>query len=464
MDVFSALQTAVSGMKAQGFSLENISGNIANSQTTGFKRVDTSFVDLVAEQAPNRQVSGSVRANSVLTNSIQGNIIATETPTNIALNGPGFFAVQAKTNDVNGQTSFSPGNLYTRRGDFVKDQEGYLRNGGGAYLTGTSLDPSTGSATSEGPIKISALPIPAKATSTITYAANLPISPSKNLIGTTFAASTNPVILTGTGAGTVSAGADATKLMNGSMSGPALTTYSPSGAPVYLTTVWAKVQDAASATTITNPDGTTTAVPAKNNVWNLYYANDTTVDQSASSWTNSGTAFEFDASGKLTNPATESVTIAAPTINGVTLNPISFDYGSRLTANSSTVITTTALGQDGFTSGTLNELSVNESGEVVGSYSNGSTVALARIKVVQFTNPDGLKADSSGNYRQTLDSGNPLIGLNATKIIGQNIEQSNTDIASEFSKMIVTQQAYSANTKVISTAQDMMSSLINIIR
>ncbi|CAA2103240.1 Flagellar hook protein FlgE [Methylobacterium bullatum] len=455
MDVFSALQTAVSGMKAQGFSLENISGNIANSQTTGFKRVDTSFVDLVAEQAPSRQVSGSVRANSVLTNSVQGNIIATEIPTNIALNGPGFFAVQTKTSDVNGQTSFSPGNLYTRRGDFSQDAEGFLRNGGGAYLTGTSLDPATGRGTGEGPIQISRLPVPAKPTTTINYSANLPKTPAKSLAATDLStASTNAIVLTGTGpTGTVAA-SDAPALMSAAVAGPELTAYSVSGAPVYVKTVWAKVQT-----------GNASANPATNDVWNLYYADKNVSTGQNSSWTNIGTAFEFNARGQLAAPTGTTATIPNLTVDNIDLGNISFNYGSGgLTAYSAAGVSTSTLGQDGFSAGTLNALSVSENGEVIGSYSNGNTVALAQIKVVQFTNPDGLKADSSGNYRQTLDSGAPVTGLNNTTVEGQNIEQSNTDIASEFSKMIVTQQAYSANTKVISTAQDMMSSLINIIR
>lgn len=456
MDVFSALQTAVSGMKAQGFSLENISGNIANSQTTGFKRVDTSFVDLVAEQAPDRQVSGSVRANSVLTNSIQGNIIATEIPTNIALNGPGFFAVQTKTGDVNGQTSFSPGNLYTRRGDFKQDDEGYLRNGGGAFLTGTSIDPSTGLATGEGPIQISGLPVPAKPTTAINYAADLPKAPKVSLVGASLPNSTNPVNVSNTArTGTVSA-EDAGVFIAGSLDGPLLTAYSASGAPVTVNARWAKVQ---------NETPATATEAGKPDVWNLFYANSSTVPGAASSWTNVGTAFQFDATGRLTSPATSSIAINDLSVDNINVGDITFNYSAAgLTAHGKEGITTSTLGQNGFSSGTLNSLSVSDSGEVLGSYSNGNTVSLAKIKVVQFANADGLKADSSGNYRQTLDSGEPLTGLNATKIIGQNIEQSNTDIASEFSKMIVTQQAYSANTKVISTAQDMMSALINIIR
>ncbi|NEU12704.1 flagellar hook-basal body complex protein [Methylobacterium sp. BTF04] len=465
MDVFTALQTAVSGLKAQSFSLENISGNIANSQTTGFKRVDTSFVDLVAEQStPTRQVAGTVAANSRLTTTIQGSLNATEVGTNMALNGDGFFVVQTKTGDANGQTAFSTGDLYTRRGDFALDKDGYLVNGGGSYLKGNSLDPVTGQATGEGPIKVSNSVLPARPTSSITYSANLPKTPAttnasasvpgSELLGT-LTSGANPAILSGTGASTVSA-ADAASFINGSISGPSLTAYTASGGPVGIQTRWAKVQN-----------GDAAASPATNDVWNLFYANQSTVSSTASTWTNAGTAFQFNSSGQLAAPAATSVTIPALTVDGVNLGNIALNYGSGgltgYTASGGTV-TTNTLTQDGYTSGTLNSVSVTKDGKVAGTYSNGNTVNLASIKVVQFNNSDGLKSNSSGNYEQTIESGTPLVGLNGTSVIGGNVEQSNTDIASEFSKMIVTQQAYSANTKVISTSQDMMTALINIIR
>lgn len=465
MDVFTALQTAVSGLKAQSFSLENISGNIANSQTTGFKRVDTNFVDLIAEQqTPSRQVAGTVAANSRLTTTIQGSLNATEVGTNMALNGDGFFVVGTKTGDANGQSTFSATDLYTRRGDFALDKDGYLVNGGGGYLKGNSLDPVTGQATSEGPIQISNSILPAHATTTITYSANLPKTPAttnanasiagSELLGT-LASGADPAIRSGTGTATVSA-ADSSSFVNGSISGPSLTAYTGAGGPVGIQTRWAKVQN-----------GDATASPATNDVWNLFYANQSTVSSTSSTWTNAGTAFQFNSSGQLTSPTTNAVTIPALTVDGVNLGNISLKYGAGgLTgyAASGGTVTTNTLTQDGYTSGTLNSVGVTKDGKVTGTYSNGNTVNLANVKVVQFTNADGLKSNSSGNYEQTIDSGTPRVGLNGTTLIGGNVEQSNTDIATEFSKMIVTQQAYSANTKVVSTAQDMMTSLINIIR
>ncbi len=109
-------------------------------------------------------------------------------------------------------------------------------------------------------------------------------------------------------------------------------------------------------------------------------------------------------------------------------------------------------------------VAVGEDGKINGTFSNGSVIPVATVGIAQFADPDGLKADGKGNYLQTADSGPPLTVLNGSTINGATIEQSNTDIASEFSKMIVTQQAYSANTRVMSTAQTMMSDLLNVIR
>src|SRR5215203_1041529 len=94
MGIFGALTTAVTGMRAQSFALENISGNIANSQTTGFKREDTSFVDLIPDNSPTKQLGGNVIANSRSTNSVQGDIQNASVSTYMAINGQGFFVVE----------------------------------------------------------------------------------------------------------------------------------------------------------------------------------------------------------------------------------------------------------------------------------------------------------------------------------------------------------------------------------
>ncbi|GJE06246.1 MULTISPECIES: flagellar hook-basal body complex protein [Methylobacterium] len=464
MDIFTALQTAVTGLKAQSYAIDNISGNIANSQTTGYKRIDTSFVDLIAEQTPRHEVAGTVLAQSQLTNTIQGNITATSVPTNMALNGSGFFTVQTRTGDTNGQPTFSGTTVYTRRGDFTRDASGFLVNGAGSYLTGDNLDPVTGQVKSSGPIVVDGATLPARQTTSITYGANLPRTPTtatsqaggSSLYTATGATTTDT---TQTVSGLTVASTAASDFVDHSIVGPSLTAYTESGAPISVSTRWAKVQDYTS--------------PTQPAVWNLYYAANSSVVGSSSAWTNTGTAFAFNAAGQLTSPAVSATTgvatatIPSLTVDGTNVGTIALNLGKgALTqyASASGSVTTNTLKQDGYAAGTLNSLSVSTDGKIMGTYSNGSTLAVANVGIARFTNPDGLKAESGGNYSQTNDSGAALVGLNGATVVGGNVEQSNTDIAGEFSKMIVTQQAYSANTRVMSTAQSMMSDLLNVIR
>ncbi|MFH6781382.1 MULTISPECIES: flagellar hook protein FlgE [Methylobacterium] len=457
MDVFSALQTSVSGLKAQAFSLENISGNIANSQTVGYKRIDTDFVDMLAEQPAKQQPAGGVAAFSQLTNSLQGNVAATGIATNMALSGNGFFTVQTKGGDSGGAPVFSGTNLYTRRGDFSVDRDGYLVNGAGAYLTGQSLDPVSGQTTGSGPIKVSAATLPAKPTTSISYAANLPSSPitasGTTLLGTLPGGDARVLSGTATPPPAVAA-ADSTAFGNASVAGGELTAYSGTGTPVSVQLRWAKVANA-------------DAAADTKDTWNLFYANQTATGTSAATWQNVGTAFTFNGSGQLTAPTGTSLSLPNVTVNGTDLGAIALNIGpGGLTqyGSSGGQVTTTTLQQNGFAAGSLNSLAVTNDGKLTGTYSNGNSVALAQVGVARFNAPDALKAVSGGNYAQTAESGEPLAGLSGGTIIGGNIEQSNTDTAGEFSKLIVTQQAYSANTRVMSTAQQMMSDLINVIR
>lgn len=474
MDIFSALQTSVSGLKSQSYAIGNISGNIANSQTTGYKRIDTSFVDLIADQTPNRESAGSVFAQARLTNAMQGNVIATQTPTNMAIQGDGFFVVQKRTGDANGQTAFTGTDIYTRRGDFSIDKEGYLVNGAGAFLLGQNVDPATGQSSTQQPIRLAQTTLAAKKTGTINYGANLPLTPvtansaiakdeylykdtpTKILIpdrtGESKTSTTKLTISSDDGAKAVS------NFIDGSVSGPKITVYSGTGAPLSLNTRWVKVQDAKEVGATGTPQDA---------VWNLFYAADTTKAESETPWVNAGTAVTFDGAGKLIQPANGILPIDDMKINGADVGSVNVKFNaSTLTqfASSTGDVRTDALSQDGYGVSTINDVSITSEGKIVGTFSNGSVVTLAGVAIARFTNPDGLSPDSQGNYKATDDSGPPLAGLVGSSIQGGSVEQSNTDIADEFSKMIVTQQAYSANTRVMSTAQQMMSDLINIVR
>lgn len=182
MGIFGALTTAVTGMRAQSYALENISGNIANSQTTAFKRVDTSFEDLIPDNLPTKQLAGNVVATSRSTNNVQGDIQNASVGTFMAINGQGFFVVQKPSNFADNRPVFDGVDLYTRRGDFQPNKNGYLVNGAGYYLMGIPVDPTTGNLVGSVPqlLQFENDFLPAQATTQIEYRANLasyPLTP-----------------------------------------------------------------------------------------------------------------------------------------------------------------------------------------------------------------------------------------------------------------------------------------------
>ena len=180
MGLFDALTTSVGGLQAQSFALQNISGNIANSQTTGFKETDTSFDALVASAAEGEQSSGSVIAGSVATNTVQGSIQSATVSTNMAINGNGYFVVGQPTSFSDNQPVFSGTNAYTRRGDFQENSGGYLVNGAGYYLMGIPVSATTGNPLGSVPsvLQFSNSFVPAQPTTQIQYQANLASSPT----------------------------------------------------------------------------------------------------------------------------------------------------------------------------------------------------------------------------------------------------------------------------------------------
>ena len=179
MGIFDALTTAVTGLQAQSVALQNVSGNIANSQTTGYKETDTSFEDLVTAAAQSQQVAGSVTTSSQATNSVQGAIQNTSVSTDMAINGNGYFVVAQPQSTSDNQPVFSGTDLFTRRGDFQQNQNGYLVNGAGYYLMGIPVDPTTGNPIGSVPqvLQFSNNFMPANATTAIDYEANLPSYP-----------------------------------------------------------------------------------------------------------------------------------------------------------------------------------------------------------------------------------------------------------------------------------------------
>jgi flagellar hook protein FlgE len=192
MGIFDALNTSVAGLQAQSFALQNISGNIANAQTTGYKGIGTNFVDLVPDAtSPDRQVSGAVTAFSRSTISSQGTVSASSVATFMAINGDGFFSVQKAVGTTDNKPVFTGVTDYTRRGDFQVNANGNLVNGAGYYLMGVAVDPKTGNPLGNVPqvLQFQNNFVPAQATTSIQYAANLPTTPTTAASSTAVAGS-----------------------------------------------------------------------------------------------------------------------------------------------------------------------------------------------------------------------------------------------------------------------------------
>ncbi|MDJ1158470.1 flagellar hook protein FlgE [Chelatococcus sp. SYSU_G07232] len=429
MGVFGAMLTAVSGLRSQSYALENISGNIANSQTTGFKRVDTAFSDLIPDMPRGREVAGSVAAYARATNSTPGDRQNSSVGTHLALNGEGFFTVAQRSGYTNGLPSFNGQQFYTRRGDFEVDRDGYLVNGSGYYLVGRAFDPLTGApSATTGPIQLPTTAIPAKRTATITYSGNLPRGATA-MNGAIFPPATTSI-----------SAANESAFLSQSIAGGTTTVYTAAGDAVSLEVRWGKFSD-----------GT----------WGMFYRSNNPPDV----WTKAGSNVSFNADGSpagAVGPFNLSPLVAnGQTIGNVTIN---FPTGKFTQYANASGLAEVDLKADGYTAGKLNGITISSDGRVNGSYSNGQVLPLSQIQIAQFNADNSLQRLNGGIFAETFESGAPIYGLGSSSVASGALEASNVDIAEEFSKMIVTQQAYSANTRVVTTAQQMLSDVINIVR
>jgi len=257
----------------------------------------------------------------------------------------------------------------------------------------------------------------------------------------------------GTAGTGVVTGNDITSFTNESISGGAVTAYNAAGTPVNLQLRWAKTDSASLGT-------------GHQDIWNLFYQTSTTATGTQVAWVNSGTNFIFSANGSLSSPTGSAISIPGVVVDGQALGALTVNVSSgALTqfASSAGAATINTITQNGFAAGQLQSVSINNSGLVVGTFSNGQNINLASVTLSHFNGTNYLKALDGGAYEVTDLSGPAIIGASG-KISGSSLEGSNTDIADEFTKLIVTQQAYSANTKVITTANSMVQDLLNVLR
>lgn len=421
MSLTGALSSAISALSAQSQSLSMISDNIANSDTTGYKTTSAMFDALVtASSNTTSYASGGVTVAGRANISQQGLLAATSNATDVAIQGSGFFVVTSATSG--GVTS------YTRNGAFTINNVGYLENNG-SYLEGWRTDADGNVVGSESASNLSAIntqiaSTSGSATTKTTIAANLP---SDAATGDTYTSS--------------------------------MTVYDSLGAANTMQITWTKTGS---------------------NAWSASFANPTsTSDTTTATGTASGTiAITFNSDGSLasTSPDPATVSITGWT-DGAADSTITMDLGTvgatdgltqYASGETTPAVNVTSIDSDGLSYGKLSSVSIGKNGVVDATYSNGETIAIYKIAVATFADPNGLSAASDGLYSATVTSGNASLqasGENgAGTIYGSELESSTTDTSSQFSSMISAQQAYSAASQVISTVNKMYDTLISAMR
>lgn len=443
MSLFSAINTAISGLTAQSSAFGNISEDVANSQTIGFKRVDTSFIDYLTTSTATVNQPGAVVAHPDYINNVQGSVTQTDNPLGIAIAGQGFFAVSQATGQANNTPTFNPQQYYTRAGDFTMNAQGYLVNSAGQYLNGWKVNPSTNTVDQNAlvPIQVSQSAYTPVATSNVTLSANLPATPA---------------------AGTATAASPLSSQ---------ITVYDALGTAHTVTLNWTQTAANDWEVKVAVPDsvtGTTDVGSAEVQFGALSgnAAPEGTIGQIAVSATDPGTVAT---GGYITGKA---ATLNFTTDFGSGSQTIQLTLGtyggtSGVTQYAGTAYSLLGLTQDGVPPGSFAGVTTQANGDVVVNYNNGQTRTIAQIPLVTFNDPNALQRQNGQSFTATQSSGNPLTAAVATNGAGNlvtgSVEGSNVDIASEFSHLIVAQQAYSSNAKVVTTASQMLQATLAMV-
>jgi len=462
MSINSAMLSGVAGLIANSAALGAISDNISNVNTVGYKQNATQFEDLVtASASAGAYNSGGVQANVTQLINQQGQLTQTNSPTDLAISGNGFFVVTPTSAGTADDATPS----YTRAGNFTANSAGYLVNSAGLYLQGWA-------ANSQGVITPNPSDLSQLSTINIADVGNEPDPTSEASINVNL--NSGQAISTAASAGTYSASTPADSMAAYTASNGA------SGvAPDYSTQI--TVYDSKGGAHTFQLDFLKSSTP---NQWNaeLVAVPASDVQGATNGLITSGvvafnpdgtlntTATTFSASDINIGASTATSGVAWATALGLPAQSINVNlsgspasvtqYDSASVTNSTTV--------NGGPAGTLSGVSVQSNGDVVASFSNGATKTIAQVAVATFTNVDGLQSISGDAYNQTLQSGSATFEqagqAGAGTISASNLESSTVDLSTQFTSLITTQRAYQASSKIITTADDMLASLLSEIQ
>jgi flagellar hook protein FlgE len=413
--------------------MNSIGNNLANVNTTGYKTEDVQFMDMLSEtlqgaSAPNGKLGGvnpdqvglGVTLGSIGLDMSQGSANATNRPSDVMVQGNGMFVVSNGT-----------GMSYTRDGSFTVDAAGNLvMRSNGMKVVGYPADATGKIDTTKPPTETSTISIPYGEKATAKVTANTALS--GNLNGN--AASTDTYTTQ-------------------------IRTYDAMGGAHDLTIVFSNRQTPGSSA----PTGATSAWD-----WKAYEGDATTGTPVGDSTTTGNEQLFFDANGKMvSNLATGSFNaVKVPASNGASEFSINVDFKNISQLKSASSVSMKS--QDGYPSGTLQSFSIGQDGIVSGVYSNGQTKTLAQLALANFVNPGGLEKAGGNLWGTSANSGSPIYGTATSTGFGKlstgYLEQSNVDISKQFTDLIVTQRGFQANTKIVTTVDELLQEVLNLKR
>ncbi|HEX3485763.1 MAG TPA: flagellar hook protein FlgE [Micropepsaceae bacterium] len=427
MSLYGALLTGVSGLDAQSRALSVTSSNISNVNTVGYKTSSANFSTFLASSGSSNDISpSSVQVTSSQQLTQQGLLQSTGNSTDLAISGNGFFVVT--DNAANPQAM-----QYTRAGSFTPDSQGRLKNSSGFYLEGWTLNPDgsmPANRSSLGLINLGTLNGTAEATSSMSLRANLQAS--------------SPVV-PGYTTGAMTAGTDTPQF--------------PQTVNVYDSQGTARPMELSFVKTAAD-------------TWKYEIAYQGPVADIGGAGNNpvtSGT-ITFNADGTLSVPPTATMNIPWAASTGLAAQSVTITFGSSGSANGVTQYDSpsalTSANVDGAPYGALTSVSVDDQGYVSALFDNGIEKRVFKVPVATFTDPDALAAVAGNAYQITDGSGAATIleakTGGAGSIASNSLEASTVDLAKEFSDLITTQRAYSAATRIITTADQMLQELMQI--
>jgi len=447
MSISSALSAGVSGLAANSTRLANISDNISNSGTYGYKRVNTSFESMVINQARGDgfYTAGGVRASSSRAIDQRGNLVSTSHPLDIAIAGRGMLPVLDASSVRAGEGTTSSNLLMTSTGAFRIDEQGYLRTDSGLVLTGwpansdgTIPAQSRNSAGGLQPIMINASQTAAAPTTRINLGVNLPADEA-----------------VGDAAGTARK-VEVEYFGNLGNSEKMEITFKPdvSGTAGARTNRWTmEIRDKAITDDPSTPDDESLI-----GVYTLEFDNSQSGGGTLSKvTTDAGGAYD-----------PEKGTLTVPGANGpITINLGRYGDSQGLT-QLSTDFTSANVTKNGSPVGSLTALEIDENGSLQATYDTGFTRTLYQVPLVDVPNPNGLIAMDNQTYKISPESGAFYLwdaGDGPTgSVVGYARETSTTDVAAEMTDLIQTQRAYTSNAKIIQTVDEMLQETTNLKR